>query len=153
MKKFIILLVAIVMSAGTFAHNISDIDKKLVQSFKSQFPNAQEVSWYELPDTYEVYFIEEGIRTRITYWKKAFLVQFLRHYQEKNLPSYIQYRIKKEFPDKTIHGITELSTITGPEKNVKVVYDIKLVDNENWWTIKLNNDGNLKVVEKFKKAF
>src|SRR6188508_3163080 len=111
MKKVIILLIAIGMGVGSFANDFSDIDKRIVRSFKMLFPNAQEVNWYERSDTYEVHFIENETRTRITYWKNGMLVQFLRHYQERNLPAYVQFRIKKEYPDKCIFGITELSTI------------------------------------------
>jgi hypothetical protein len=33
-----------------------------------------------------------------------------------------------------------------------VEYYIKLEDNENWITVKSNVDGNMQVVEKYRKA-
>lgn len=151
MKKIIILFIICLMGVKSFSSFPPGIDEKLVQTFKTLFPNAKEVKWYESPDKYQVYFEEGGIKTRILYWKDGLYVQFLRYYLEGNLPSYIQYKIKKEFPGKTISSITELSIISGPDQNLKVEYNIKLEDAKTWMTVRLNADGYSKVIERFSK--
>lgn len=152
MKKVFILFFAFFMGVRSFADTPPNIDERFVRSFQLAFPNAKQVSWYEAAETYQVYFEEDEIKTRISYWKDGLYVQFLRYYRERNLPSYIQYRVKKEYPGKTISSITELSTISGRDNEIKVEYNIKLEDAKTWITLRLDTDGHLKMVEKFRKA-
>jgi len=49
-------------------------------------------------------------------------------------------------PTKKVFGVTEMTTDSAVE------YYIKLEDATNWITVKSNVDGNLSVVEKYKKA-
>ena len=152
MKKILFLFIAFLIGAVSFANSPITIDEKLIQSFKLAFPNAREVSWYESRETYLVHFEENGIKTRISYWKNGLYVQFLRYYLERDLPSYIQYRLKKEYPGKTISSITELSTIAGSKKVMKVEYNIKMQDETDWITVRLDAEGYMQIVEKFRKA-
>lgn len=152
MKKILILFIAFFIGVRSFANIPPNIDEKLIHSFQLAFPNAREVSWYEGAETYQVYFEEGDIKTRISYWKDGLYVQFLRYYRERNLPSYIQFRVKKEYPGKTISSITELSSISGPENEIKVEYNIKMEDAKTWITVRVDANGYLKVIEKFRKA-
>jgi hypothetical protein len=70
----------------------------------------------------------------------------LRYYTEKNLPVTILCRLQKKYADKTVFGVTEVST----ESTVE--YFIKLEDATTWTTVRANIDGGMQVVEKYKKA-
>jgi hypothetical protein len=62
------------------------------------------------------------------------------------LPYYLLINIKKKYPDKKIYGVTEISSASGIE------YYVKLEDARIWVTLVSDSHGNLRVVEKFRKA-
>ncbi|HVU56999.1 MAG TPA: hypothetical protein VHD83_18180 [Puia sp.] len=139
------------LSAGAFANKgftnpDLTISEKMLSSFKQTFPDAEQVRWLESADRYTVNFKENGILTKIDYDKDGNFISSLRYYTEKNLPINILCRLQKKYADKKVFGVTEMTS----ESTVE--YYIKLEDNENWITIKSNADGNLQVVEKYKKA-
>jgi hypothetical protein len=146
MKQLLILLYSLIISGTSFGFATSNINERLVRSFKETFPNAMQVIWTELPEAYLVNFLENGIRSRIVYDKSGNFISSTRTYLSKNLPYYILIRIKKKYPDKRIFGVTELASSNGTE------YYIKMNDSKVWTTIRIDNDGNLELVEKYQKA-
>ena len=149
MKKFIILFLSIAIGINASAHRPIEIDQKLLQSFDSSFPNAQEVSWLEITDAYEVSFLLNGIRTRILYPKDETFTRLTRYYKEENFSYPLQLLVKKAYPGKKIFGITEISTIS--DNSLAVVYYVIIEDSKKWLTIQLDNEGNMLVVNKFRK--
>ena len=91
MKKLVILITAFVVSFQTFAYD--PINEKLIQSFKSTFPNAAQVSWQELHSEFIVSFVEQNIRARAYYDKEGALMQVIRYYHEQTLPFNILHTI------------------------------------------------------------
>lgn len=139
-------LCLLTLSAGAFANDDFTINEKLLQTFKQTFPNAEQVKWLEQADKYTVNFKENGILTKIDYDKDGNFLSSLRYYTEKNLPVNIICKLQKKYADKKIFGVTEMTT------DAAVEYYIKLEDATSWTTVKSNVDGNLQVVEKYKKA-
>jgi hypothetical protein len=152
MKKYQLSLYALLIGLSAFAFKPGDIDKKVVQSFSKGFPAAQNISWRELDDSYVVSFVENGVRSKLRYQKDGTATEFTRFYQEENLPLNVQYKVKKKFPDKKIFGVTEDLEITEAGDYLTKDYFIKLEDDKSWITVKMDGDGRLSVVEKFKKA-
>jgi len=146
MKQFFILLYSLILSGNSFTFAMSNINEKLVRSFKETFPNAVQVMWTELPEAYLVNFVENGIRSRIVYDKNGNFLSSTRTYLSNDLPYYILISIKKKYPEKRIFGVTELASGTTTE------YYIKMEDSKVWTTIKIDKCGNLELVEKYKKA-
>jgi hypothetical protein len=146
MKELFILCYSLIIGANAFPSTDKNINEKLIQSFKENFPNAQEVSWQELPEAYVVNFVEDGVRNNIIYQKDGTFLRASRYYQEKNLPYYLLINIKKKYTDKKIFSVTEISTISHIE------YYIKLEDAKVLMTIRVDSDGNLDMVEKYRKA-
>lgn len=146
MKKLLALFSSFVIGLHSFAIPPRSVDDKLLQTFKESFPNAEQVNWKELPETYVVNFFEEGIRSAIIYGKDGSFISSTRYYAERNLPYYILINIKKKYPGKQIFGVTEVSTPSG------INYYIKMEDANVWNTFKIDSDGNLTLVEKLKKA-
>jgi hypothetical protein len=134
------------LSAGVFANGGFSISEKLLKTFKQTFPDAEQVKWMEQADKYTVNFTENGILTKIDYDKEGNFVSSLRYYTERNLPVNIICKLQKKYSDKKVFGVTEMTT------DGTVEYYIKLEDATNWITVKSNVDGNLQVVEKYKKA-
>ncbi len=145
MKKIIITAISMLaLSAGIFARGI-EVNEKVLKSFKESFPKAEQVTWQEYIDAYVVNFTTLGIKERITYDKEGNFVSATRYYFQENLPANIIYKLKKNYPDQKVYGVTEITTET------LVQYYVKLEDKTSWTTIKSDESGNLEVVEKFKK--
>jgi len=134
------------LTAGAFATDGFTISEKILNSFRQTFPDAQQVKWLEQADRYTVNFKENGILTKIDYDKDGNFISSLRYYTEKNLPINILCRLQKKYADKKVFGVTEMTS----ESTVE--YYIKLEDDQNWITVKSNADGNMQVVEKYRKA-
>ena len=145
-KTLFALVCCLTFSAGAFAADGFTISEKMLSSFKQTFPDAEQVKWLESADRYTVNFKENGILTKIDYDKDGNFISSLRYYSEKNLPINILCRLQKKFADKKVFGVTEMTT------DAVVEYYIKLEDADNWITVKSNADGNMQVVEKYKKA-
>jgi hypothetical protein len=145
-KSFILSVCLLAMTAGVFASPDYSISDKLLKTFKQTFPDAQQVVWSEQGEKYTVNFKQNDILTKVEYDRDGNFVNSLRYYTEKNLPVTILCRLQKKYADKTVFGVTEVST------DSTVEYFIKLEDATSWTTVRANIDGGMQVVEKYKKA-
>jgi hypothetical protein len=134
------------VSAGVFAGEDFTISEKLLHAFQQTFPDAKQVKWVEEPNGYQVSFRQNDILTKVEYDKDAHFVSSLRYYSEKNLPVTIICQLEKKYAGKTVWGVTELSTELSTE------YYVKLVDDQNWYTVRSDSEGNMQTVEKYKKG-
>jgi hypothetical protein len=157
-KTLLVATFLVTLSAGVFANRnfttgdnpgatpASTISDKLLQAFKQTFPDAIQVKWVEEPTRYTVSFKQNEILTKVEYDKDGNFVSSLRYYSEKNLPVTVLCQLQKKYAGKTIFGVTELATDASTE------YYIKMVDDRNWMTVRSDADGNMQLVEKYKKA-
>src|ERR1700754_211884 len=145
-KSLLVTVCLLSLSAGVFADENFAISDKLLQAFKQTFPDAQQVRWAEQEDKYMVNFKQGDVLTKIEYDKEGNFLSSLRYYSEKNLPVSILCRLQKKYGDKKVFGVTEMTTDSAVE------YYIKLEDETNWITVRSNSDGNMLVIEKYKKA-
>jgi hypothetical protein len=148
MKKFIFILSSLLLSFSLFAR---DPDENLIKVFSSSFPKAEQVHWYEMPKAWVVNFVADGIRSRVVYLKDGKATEFTRYYFEQNLPFVIRSKVKEAYPNKNIFGVIEVSILTETGTS-QLQYYIKLEDAKGWLTVKSDNEGNLTVEEKYKKA-
>jgi hypothetical protein len=148
MKKFIIILSSLLLSFSLFAR---DPDENLIKVFSSSFPKAEQVHWFEMPKAWVVNFVADGIRSRVVYLKDGKATEFTRYYFEQNLPFVIRSKVKEAYPNKNIFGVVEVSILTETGAS-QLEYHIKLEDAKSWLTVKSDNEGNLTVEEKYKKA-
>ena len=146
MKKFLVLFYSLIIAFSSFAFNSKNINEELLKSFNGTFPNAREVTWTESAENYVVNFMDNGIRTRITFTKDGNFLSSTRYYNGQKLPLYIFINLKYRYPGKTVFGVTEFATISSIE------YFIKMEDSKSWYTIKTDNNVNFEIVEKYKKA-
>ncbi len=142
------------ISAGVFAGAPTGVpiapeltvSDKLLQVFQQTFPDAKQVKWMEEPGGYQVSFRQNDILTKVVYDKDARFVSSLRYYSEKNLPVTILCQLQKRYGGKTIWGVTEQSSESSTQ------YFVKLVDEHNWYTVQSDTEGNMQVIEKYKKV-
>src|SRR3954471_8302335 len=136
MKKLIIILYSVLFALNAMAHTPGEIDKKLLQSFDSSFPHATEVAWQDVGEAFEVYFMQNGVRSKILYSKDLTVVQLTRYYKEEQLPYAIDYLLGRDFPKQKVFGVTETSTISLPDNRVTVEYQVVLEDAGRWYQVK-----------------
>jgi len=150
MKKFLFTVLSLMFVLISFAYGTLHIDEKLKQSFQVRFPHAQNVSWYESSDAYEVYFVEAKVQTRIIYAKDNSSVNFIRYYKDSVLPYPVQYLLQKQYPGKKVFGVTETSTVS---KNgaLSIDYHLVLEDLKKWYLVTINKDGTVSLDEKYNK--
>jgi hypothetical protein len=142
MKKITALAIAIFVSTASLFANPG---AKLLKAFNSSFPNAHNVKWHEDDKGFLASFKESDMLVKVNYDKNGEFVSSLRYYQENKLPLNVLMSLKKRFPDKQTYGVTEVTTIDA------VNYYVKMQDDKRWYTVKSDANGNLQVVEKFKK--
>lgn len=152
MKKFLIAAVISLLVSSSFASGPGEIDEQFVQSFNSSFPNAKDVKWSEQKDAFIATFADDATRARVIYAKDKSFVHLTRYYVEPNLPFGVLYKIQKEYPHKKVYCVTEVSIVSEPGNKLAVEYYVKLEDNKHWTTVKLDSDGAISVVEKYRKA-
>lgn len=146
MKKVITLMLGALISASIFAATGPfDPNERVLKAFNETFSNAEEVKWEEYATYYTVSFINAGIRSKVNYDKQGNMLGSIRYYAPKMLPLNIMNKVAREFPKKSMFGVTEVTT--GTEVN----YYVKLEDAKWWVTVKVDAAGNTQVTEKYKK--
>jgi len=145
MKKFF-LAFALLGSVVVFATGRIEVNEKILKSFKETFSYAEDVIWMEKDNIYQANFWQGQINIRAKYDEQGNLLSTIRYYFEKQLPPNIVSRLKKNYPGKSIFGVTEISS------EDDLTYYITMQDDKNWYTIKSDVYGNSQQTEKFKKA-
>ena len=145
MKKIAIAGFTLLIAFQSFAWSGPDVQKLLQQSFEQSFPNAEHVTWSDDPNGYTVSFTVKSILTRLSYDKKGKFTGSLRNYSEQMLPFYITNMLTQKYPGDKIFGVTEITSADD------INYFVKLEGAKNWITVRVDNDGNSMVVEKYRK--
>ena len=153
-KSILVAGCFLAMTTGSFAMTGTNpvnppnaiISDKMLNAFKHTFPDAREVKWIEQADKYTVNFKLGDVLTKVEYDRDGNFLNSLRYYSEKNLPVNILCRLQKKYADKTVFGVTEMTNDSSVE------YYIKMEDAANWFTVHSDSEGNMRVVEKYRKA-
>jgi|SRR5581483_2326160 len=143
MKKVIAIVFAALITAGAYAF---DPNEKVLKAFNETFSTATEVHWEEYANYFTVSFVSSGIRSKVNYDKDGNMLSSIRYYNPQMLPLYIMNKVNKEYPKRKMYGVTEV-TFGGA-----MAYYIKLEDATNWYTLKIDADGNSQITEKYKKV-
>ncbi|MGE9311199.1 hypothetical protein ACLOAU_06120 [Niabella sp. CJ426] len=148
MKNLVLFAAFILAMAGSAsASSVEPANEYVLKTFGQIFKEANNVSWTNTGNHFEAYFVgENNIKTRALLDVKGNLVQTIRYYKEDDLPSNVLYAIKKEFKDKDIWGVTEVSNKNG------VNYRIVLKDDKNYTHVNANSMGETEVVSRYKRG-
>ncbi|MBS1566372.1 MAG: hypothetical protein JST39_18460 [Bacteroidetes bacterium] len=157
MKKIFVLTCALLVAALSFGFSPRTIDEKLLHAFNSSFPRAEKVSWQEEAQVYIVSFVDNGIRSRVTYRKDRTITSYVRYYFEENLPLNIRLALQKDYPGKKVWGVVEISALPDLEdpdadKNLKTSWYVKLESPTHWMTVKVEANGSNTITERYRKA-
>ncbi|HET9280141.1 MAG TPA: hypothetical protein VFN95_18225 [Flavitalea sp.] len=122
-----------------------EINEKVLKSFNETFAAAQDVKWEEYKNYYTVSFVHSGIRSKVDYDKNGYIIGSLRYYAPQNLPLNIYNSLWKEYSKQELYGVVEVAV------GAAVTYFVKMQDEKNWMTIKIDPSGNSTVYEKYRK--
>ena len=139
------MLCSFVLVANTFA-NAPIVNEKVLKSFDQTFTNAEGVKWEEFENHYVVSFIRSGVQLKVNYDKKGEMLSSISYYTPNNLPLYLQNKLRKEYPGTSLYGVTEVMY------NETVTYFVKIQNEKNWITVKIDPSGNHEIYKKYKKA-
>ncbi len=145
MKKVILFACVVLITASSFA-NTPKVSEKALKAFNATFKDVENVVWTDAANIYTVRFSQQGINTYVKYDEDGNFLSSRRYYTVKELPVDIQCTLKKKYADKTVFGVTEFTV--GDE----VTYYVKLEDEKNWLTVKIDNARNIEVTEKYTRA-
>lgn len=148
MKKLLLSVSAAIFSLAVFAASPTTVTEKVLKAFNASFKNAKQVVWDENPEAnvYEVKFLDNNIRSRITYDPEGNILKAIRYYHEEHLPILIKGKLKQKFAGKKVFGVTEVAS----EDNLE--YHIVLEDAKNWVIVISDAQGYMSVDKKYKKA-
>ena len=146
MKSVLFIACCLLGSTGLFANPMGGVSEKVKELFHKTFKKAEKVIWTEEENVYSVRFTQNEIPTYIKYDEKGNFLSSLRYYHADHLPVDIQVKLNSKYQGKSIFGVTE--QVIGDEIN----YYVKLVDDNYWYTIKIDNYRQMEQTEKYRKA-
>src|SRR5688572_20303907 len=110
MKKLLLSVAAAMFSLFVFATAPTAVNEKVLKAFSASFKDAQQVVWEEHANAYEVKFVHNDIKSRITYDTNGNILKTIRYYNEEQLPLFIRGKLKEKFEDKKVFGVTEVAS-------------------------------------------
>ena len=146
MKKIFLSICTGLLLITAQAADPSPISEKAIKSFNESFKNAANISWLADKSTYEVYFEQNEIKSRIKYSEDGTMLQTMRYYDGSKLPLMVSAKLAKKYAGKKVFGITEVSDMQ------TISYHIILEDEKNWIHVTGDIFGNLFVDKKLRKA-
>jgi hypothetical protein len=121
------------------------IPTSLEKSVQHTYPNAEHKTWYQLEDGYKVYFDCGVVKNTIEYDQQGHMRKALRYYGLETLPPLIAEKLYEKWPNRNVYGVTELCTSEG------IQYTIVLQDEQHWYTIESDADGDMSQKQKMVK--
>ena len=124
---------------------VADVNEKVLKSFNETFAAAQDVKWEEFKNYYTVSFVHSGIRSKVNYDRNGYVIGSRRYYTPEHLPLNIHNKLRKEYSKMELYGVIEVTV------QAEVTYFVKIQDEQNWMTIKIDPSGISTVCEKYRK--
>src|SRR5258708_176921 len=160
MKKIIIVLLAVVFSAGSNSADAQTSDKAvLLNAYAIRSDNAavratrdlwarvgdqKKEAWYKLPKGYLATYMEEGVESRFIYDRKGYWMYSIMTYQEDHLPAEVRKAVKSEYYDYSIGWVKEV------KQGEDEVYVVHVENKVEWKDLSVQN-GEITELKTFCK--
>lgn len=115
MKKFFLFLsfAMVIGMTQAFAANDPDVNSKVKQSFKKEFPSAAFVTWDKQQDYFKASFVLNDYRTEAWFSNEGELLGTIRNLLYNELPLAVMRGIETKFPSADILEIREITNSEG----------------------------------------
>ena len=136
MKKIILVLAVSITALTAFASD-NTVDPRVLESFKTEFTNAKEVSWVAGEDYFRAEFTFNEQRVNAYYSPAGELLGITRYITSLDLPMNLQNSLRKSYSDFWISDLFEVTKsestsyyITLENADTKLV--VKATANDEW---------------------
>ena len=138
MKK-IILTIAIAISSFLAFANETKVSNTVLTAFSREFAGAKEVNWTSGNGFYKASFVYNNLHVAAFYSPEGEMIGMARNISSLDLPMNLQTSLKKEYKDRWITDLFELSNEDGTYYYITLEQaDSKIVlksDNGLQWTV------------------
>jgi hypothetical protein len=108
MKRMLFTLLQIGSVTVAFATPL--VEEEVMIQFKAIFPAVEDARWFESDGHYDVYFEKSKVKYHIRFNKNGKIVSTRNYYPGSKLCPFIKSQVTEKFADKTIFGVTEVTT-------------------------------------------
>ena len=146
MKKLMLSLTALFISACLFAADPVSVNFKIQNSFRSDFPIAKNVKWINLEDKelYEATFDYNGEEVNAFYNEEGELVSTARYISKDKLPMMAAKEIQCKYPGYIVRTIIECNKMDA------TCYYVTIVSEKKSYMLEASGAGNISVFKKIK---
>jgi hypothetical protein len=147
MKKMVMILAVVLTTITTtaFAGEIT-VKEQVLSAFKSEYANAQEVSWSVSNEYYKASFTLNSQKVFAFYSLDGEFMALTRYISSVQLPVTLQANLKKNHSDKWISDLFEVSNSDGTS------YYITLEDADSITVLRSSGDNVWKTYKRSSKA-
>jgi len=147
MKRFLLTLTIALIGLSSFASNEETIvSEKALQSFKSSFKDASEISWSVSESYFKASFTLNGQYVAAYYSTEGEMIALTRNISSLQLPIALQASLKKGYDEFWISDLFELANEEGTS------YYITLENAENKVVLKASANSDWSVFKKQRKS-
>lgn len=148
MKKSILTWAVILMVgvSTSFAHGIEGVSEKVMNSFKKEFTDAQDVQWESTKDFAKATFSIHGQVMFAYYNGEGSLLAITRNIVASQLPISLLAEVKKNYSEYWISDLFEMSA------KDQTTYYITLENGDQKMVLKSDDSRTWEVYNKVKKV-
>ncbi len=144
MKKIILMLAITISSIAVFAGEVN-VDAKVLNSFKQEFKNAQDVKWTTNETFYKASFVYNGQYVYAFYKLDGELMGVTRNISSLDLPMKLQTALRNGYEGYWISELFEISNSDGTK------YYITMENADSKIVLKSAGDSNWSIYKKSSK--
>lgn len=144
MKKMIMTLAIVASSFLAFAGG-GKVNEHVLNAFNTEFTGAKDVKWIESDDYYKADFVFNGQYVSAFYSIAGELMGVTRYISSLDLPENLQTKLKSDYEDFWITGLSEVST----EEDT---YFYIILENADSKVVMKSNGKKWSVIKKITKA-
>ena len=146
MKKILIAVaVFLTITTGTAFANTTEVNPKVIKAFNTAFVSVDDVTWTTGSDFYKASFIYNSKYVYAYYFLDGKFLGLTRLMATSELPLILQTKIKKNYADKWVTDLFEVSNADG------TAYYLTVEDAENVMIVKSAGGSDWVTVSKTKK--
>ena len=124
---------------------VSTISVRAIKDFRSRFTKVADEQWSQIDRGFCAYCTKDGIKTRVYYDLRGHWQASLKYCDESQLPHFIRDVVKRTYYD---FAITFVNIIEVPDHKVYLVH---LEDKKTLKIVRVNEEGEMDVMNEFEK--